>query len=262
MSKMKKENLIGLGIGSPGSVDLDGGTVKYPPNFPNWTVVRLGEEVSKGLDNIKVAVDNDANVAAVGEGKFGAGKGTSNFFLFTLGTGIGGGIIINDQIYRGPTGAAGELGHISIDYNGPECLCGNKGCIEAYVGQKYLSKRTVEQLKNHPDSKILEIVNGDLEKVEPLVIYQAAKAGDKFASEVLEEAGFYLGIAAATIFNIFDFHLAVIGGGVSAAGDLLFNSIKKTARERVLSVHRDRIQIVPALLGNKAGLLGAAGMVL
>jgi glucokinase len=261
-SKLNKKNLIGLGIGSPGSVDLDGGTVKYPPNFSNWTIVRLGEEVSKGLGNIKVEVDNDANVAAVGEGKFGAGKGAQNFFLLTLGTGIGGGIMINGKIHRGVTGAAGELGHTSIDFNGPQCNCGNKGCIEAYVGQKYLSKRTVEGLKANPNSKIFELINGDLEKVEPLIIYQAAKAGDEYAINVLNEAGFYLGVAAANYFNIFDFNLAIIGGGVSAARDLIFNSIIKTAKERVLPVLKDRIRIIPAALGNKAGLLGAAGLVL
>lgn len=261
-NKLSIDDIAGLGIGAPGAVDLNGGTVKYPPNFPKWEVVRLGQEVSLGLNNIKVEVDNDANVAAVGESKFGAGKNVDNFFMLTLGTGIGGAIIINKKIFRGNNGAAAELGHSSINYDGPQCNCGNKGCIEAYVGQKYLSKRTVEKLKEHPESMIIRLVNGDMKKVEPYVIFQAAKQGDKFAIDILEEAGFYLGIVVANYFNIFDFDIAIIGGGVSAAGALIFDSITKTAKERVLPVHKDRIKIVPAKLGNKAGILGAAGLIL
>ena len=262
LNNLTLKDIHGVGIGSPGSVDLDGGTVKYPPNFANWKVVRLGEEVSKGLENILVGVDNDANVAAVGEYKFGAGKGIENFFLLTLGTGIGGGIIIDGKIHRGVTGAAGELGHTSINFDGPQCNCGSKGCIEAYVGQRYLSKRTADKLRNGAKSKITEIVNGDFDKIEPHIIYHAAQDGDQFAKDVLTETGFLLGIVIANYFNIFDFNLCIIGGGVSAAGDLIFNPMIETAKSRVLSVLKNRIEIKPAILGNKAGFLGAAGLVL
>jgi glucokinase len=256
-----KESVRGVGIGAPGSVDLDGGTVKYPPNFPNWGVVRLGEDVSRGLNGLNVEVDNDANAAAAGEAKFGAGIGTPNFFMLTLGTGVGGGIIIDGKVFRGVTGAAAELGHISIDYNGAQCNCGNKGCIEAYVGQRYFSKRTAEQLRDNPKSKILELINGDIDKLEPFIIFKAAEAGDKFAKDVLAEFGFYVGIAISSLINIFDFELAIVGGGISAAGSFIFDPMIKTAKERVLSVHKDKFKIVPAELGNRAGILGAAALV-
>lgn len=259
--KFPKESLKGVGIGAPGSVDLDGGTVKYPPNFPNWGVVRLGEDVSKGLGGLKVEVDNDANAAIAGESKFGAGRNTDNFFMLTLGTGVGGGIIIDNKVFRGVTGAGAELGHISIDYHGVPCMCGNIGCIEAYVGQRYFSKHVVEQLKENPKSKIIELVNGDMEKVEPFIVFKAAEAGDEFAKNALAEFGFYVGIAIANLINIFDFELAVIGGGISAAGAFIFDPMIKTAKERVLSVHRNKFKIVPAELGNRAGILGAAALV-
>lgn len=256
-----KESIRGVGIGAPGSVDIDGSTVKYPPNFPNWGVVHLGEEVSKGLDNIPVSVDNDANAAAAGESKFGAGKDYSNFLLLTLGTGVGGGIIINNKVFRGETGAGAELGHVSIDYKGVPCKCGNIGCIEAYVGQKYFSQRTIEQLKDYPNSKIIELVNGDLSKIEPYIIYKAAQSGDEFAIKALAEYGFYLGVAIASFINIFDFELVIVGGGISAAGDFIFEPMRKIAKERVLSVHKNKFKIVPAQLGNHAGILGAAALV-
>jgi glucokinase len=251
----------GIGIGSPGSIDLDGGTVKYPPNLPNWGVVRLGEEVSKGLGGMLVEVENDANAAVAGESKFGAGKNHSNFFMLTLGTGVGGGIIIDNKIFRGVTGAGGELGHVSIDYNGIPCKCGNIGCVEAYVGQRYFSESTAEKLKNNPNSKIYELINGDYSKLDPFMIFKAADAGDEFAIKALADYGFYVGVAIANFINIFDFELVVIGGGIAAAWDFIFNSMKKTAGERVLSVHRDKFKIVPAELGNKAGILGAAALV-
>ncbi len=259
--RFPKENVTGVGIGAPGSVDLDGGTVKYPPNFPNWGVVRLGEEVSKGLNGLRVEVENDANAAAAGESKFGAGRDTANFFMLTLGTGVGGGIIIDNKVFRGVTGAGAELGHISIDYNGVQCKCGGIGCIEAYVGQKYFSQATVEKLKSSPGSKIIEMVNGDMSKVEPYIIFKAAEAGDEFAIKSLEEFGFYVGVTVATLINIFDFKLAIIGGGISAAGSYIFDPMIKTANERVLSVHKDKFKIVPAELGNRAGILGAAALV-
>ena len=129
-------------------VDLDGGTVKYPPNFTNWTVFRLGEEVAKIVGGY-VRVENDANAAAVGEMKFGAGRGVKNFVMVTLGTGVGGGFVIDGQVFRGEEGGAGEIGHITINCDGPQCNCGNRGCVEAYVGQKYLSQRVMEQLVSH-----------------------------------------------------------------------------------------------------------------
>ncbi|MBP6673129.1 MAG: ROK family protein [Bacteroidetes bacterium] len=255
------EPVSGIGIGSPGLVQNPGGIVKSPPNMKHWDVVHLADEISK-VFNVRVEVDNDANVAAIAEAKFGAGKQYPDFLFIVWGTGVGGGIIMNNQIYRGLTGGAGEVGHISIDYNGLLCNCGTKGCVEAYVGQKHLSKRTIEKLKSNPSSKILELVGGDLEKIAPLHISLAAEAGDALAKDILVEAGTLMGVMIGGVMSTLDFRVTVIGGGVSAVGDFVFDAIHQSVIRNVQKPLRDDIKIVRAQLGNDAGIFGAAGMVL
>jgi glucokinase len=257
----KGKTIAGIGIGSPGLVQNPGGIVKSPPNMNNWDVVPLAEEISK-VFKLRVEVDNDANVAAVAEAKFGAGKEYPNFLFIIWGTGVGGGIIMNNQIYRGVSGGAGEVGHISIDYDGLMCNCGTKGCVEAYVGQKYLSKRTIEKLKTHSTSKILEVVNGDLNKVSPLYISKAAEMGDPLATDILVEAGTLLGVMIGGVMNTLDFRVTVIGGGVSAVGDFVYHAMHQSVLKNVQKPLREGIKIVRAQLGNDAGIFGAAGMVL
>ena len=256
----EQNKLVGIGIGTPGMVD-DDGVVKAPPNFVDFDNVRLRAVLEKRFQQT-VKVENDANAAAIAESKFGAGKKFPNFLFVIWGTGVGGGIILNNKIFRGPTGGAGEIGHITVDYNGPQCNCGSNGCVESYVGQRYLSQRTVERLNKHPESKILQLVDGNLEKVEPVYIAQAAKAGDKFAKEVLVEAGTILGIALGAVMNTMDLRVSIIGGGISAAGDFVMDAIKQSVQYRVLKPLRPDIQVLPAKLGNDAGILGAAGLVL
>jgi glucokinase len=261
MEHKPKGKIAGVGIGAPGVVD-DDGYVKAPPNFADWDRVRLAKEVGRYLKGMPVTVENDANCAAIAELKFGAGKRYKNFLFIIWGTGVGGGIILDNRLYRGPTGGAGEVGHVTIDYNGPQCGCGNHGCIEAYIGQRYLSQRTVEKVKAHPDSKILSLVGGDYSKIEPIYISQAAEAGDELARSILIEAGTLLGVAVAAVMNIMDLRVSIIGGGVSAAGELVMTAIQQSVRARVLKPLRDEIKVVQAKLGNNAGILGAAGLVL
>ncbi len=256
----KGEEILGVGIGSPGMVDLDGGTVKYPPNLANWKVFRLGEEVGKKVGT-RVEVENDANAAAVGELRFGAGKGMKNFIMITLGTGVGGGFIVDGKVFRGESGGAGEIGHTTINYDGPLCGCGNHGCVEAYVGQKHLSRRVAEQLKSHPDSLINKLIAGDPEKLEPMIISQASDQGDAYAIQVWKEAGMYIGTAVAASFNLFDVATVIIGGGVAKAGKPLFDSIEATIRERVLSPLKPRVKVLQAKLANSAGIIGAAALI-
>ncbi len=254
------EELLGVGIGSPGIVDLDGGTVKYPPNLANWKVFRLGDEVAKKI-GARVEVENDANAAAVGELKFGAGKGLKNFVMITLGTGVGGGFVVDGRVFRGEEGGAGEIGHTTIDYDGPLCGCGNHGCVEAYVGQKHLSRRVAEQLKTHPDSLINKLLAGDIDKLEPKIISQAADRGDRFALDVWKETGMYIGTAVASAFNLFDVTTLIIGGGVAMAGKPLFDSIEATVKARVLSPLKPRVKVIKAQLANSAGIIGAAALI-
>jgi glucokinase len=251
----------GIGIGAPGVVD-DEGVVKAPPNFEDWDEVPLKAELSKAFPSLPIGVENDANAAAIAESRFGAGIDIPNFLFVIWGTGVGGGIILNHKIYRGPTGGAGEIGHVTIDYAGPQCNCGNIGCVEAYVGQRYLSSRTAERLKTHPQSKILELVGGDPTKIEPMYISEAAQMGDKIAREILVEAGGLLGVAIAAVMNIMDLRTSIIGGGISAAGDFVIQAIQESVVRRVLKPLRKDIQVLPAQLGNNAGILGAAGLVL
>ncbi len=261
LARAKGKTLRGIGIGSPGIVDEKGGIVKDPPNFADWHNVALGNAVAK-IFRLSAKVENDANVAAIAEAKFGAGKHHPNFLFVIWGTGVGGGIILNGNIYRGPFGGAGEIGHVCIDYNGLQCNCGAQGCVEAYVGQRYLSQRTVERLKHHPRSAILKLVGGDVSKVEPKYISQAALKGDKLAREIFTEAGTLLGVALGSVLNTVDVRVIIIGGGISAAGDFVFTAIKKSVQSHVMKPMREDITVLPAKLGNSAGILGAAGLVL
>lgn len=252
------DEIIGVGIGAPGQVDPEGG-VKYPPNFPGWTVVYLAKEV-ESKTGLRAVVDNDANVAGIGEAKFGAGRKYPNFIMVTLGTGIGGGIIINGKIYRGPTGGAGEIGHVSINFDGPKCNCGNYGCVEAYVGQRYLSAWVAEELERNRNSKIIELVNGDLSKIEPRIISIAAEQGDEFAINVWRRAGFYVGVMLASVMNLFDINVAIVGGGIAKTGKILFDAMNETVKSRALKPIAERAIVIPAELGNRAGILGAGAL--
>ncbi len=250
-----------IGIGAPGVVN-DTGVVKAPPNLKGWDEVHLAEELTKRFPGFSVVVENDANVAAIAESRFGAGKEHENFLFVIWGTGVGGGIILGNKIYRGPTGGAGEIGHISIDHGGPPCNCGSTGCIEAYIGQRYLSQRTVEKIRKGARSTLPDLVSGDLSKIEPMYIAQAAQSGDSFSKQVLEEAGMLLGVAIAAVMNTLDLRISIIGGGVSAAGDFVLEAIEGSVRQHVLKPLRPDIRVLQATQGNAAGLLGAAGLVL
>ena len=260
-SKSKKKYKIdGIGIGCPGVVTPGKGIVENPPNLPGWEKVSIGKIIHKEFHK-KVYVDNDANAAAFGESIFGSGKKHKSFIMITLGTGVGGGIIINKKIYHGDYGAAGEIGHISIDYNGPKCNCGSYGCIEAYAGNNYLSERVRDKLKKHPESKLWELINDELSAVSPRKIQAAAEEGDDFANHVIEDLGVHLGSAFTSLCNVLDISVFIIGGGIAGFGKPLFDSIKKTIARRVMAPIRSRVRVLPAKLKNDAGIKGASALV-
>ena len=256
----KKYKIDGIGIGCPGVVTPGKGIVEDPPNLPGWEKVNIGKIVHKEFKK-NVFVDNDANAAAIGELIFGSGKKYKSFIMITLGTGVGGGIIINKKIYHGDFGAAGEIGHISIDYNGPKCNCGSYGCIEAYSGNHYLSERVRDKLKKHPESKLWEVINDDLSEVSPRKIQDAAEKGDDFSIHVIEELGVHLGSAFTSLCNVLDISVFIIGGGIAGFGKPLFDSIKRTISRRVMSPIRPRVRVLPAKLKNDAGIKGASALV-
>lgn len=256
----EKYSIKGIGIGSPGVVSIKKGTVENPPNLPGWGKVNLGKILTKTL-KYDVFVENDANAAAIGEMVFGAGKRIKSFVMVTLGTGVGGGVILNKEIYRGEFGAAGEIGHITIDYKGPKCNCGSYGCIETYAGNSYIVNRVKLALPEKRDSKIWEFIDNDLSRLSPKIIDSAATEGDCYALEVIRELGMYIGSALASVSNMLDVGTFIIGGGVAGFGEPLFKSIDENIRARVLIPLKSRVRVIPADLKNDAGILGASSLV-
>lgn len=255
-----KKKIRGIGIGSPGVVSVKKGTVENPPNFPGWTKINLGNIISKEFD-IPCYVENDANAAAIGEMIFGAGRRYNSFVMITLGTGVGGGIILNKKVYRGEIGAAGEIGHITINYNGPRCKCGSYGCIESYVGNNYLIAKVKADLAATANTTILKLVDNDLKLLSPIIIQKAAKYGDDYSKLVICEMGKQIGSALASVSNLLDVSTFIVGGGVSGFGKPLFSAINKSLVERVITSLRNRVKVLPAKLKNEAGIKGASALV-
>ncbi|MBN1447136.1 MAG: ROK family protein [Bacteroidetes bacterium] len=251
----------GIGIGVPGTIDLERGVVYHPPNLPQWDEVPLAD-IMRSRWPVDVRIDNDANCAALGEAHFGAGRDYDNFIGLTLGTGVGSGIILANRIYHGERGFAGEFGHITIDYNGPRCNCGNLGCVEAYIGIRYMMRDAIPILQNESSSPLHQRARNNPESLSPEDLSRAASDGDAVSAGVLRTAGERLGVAIASAANLLDITTFIIGGGISAAGDVLFDGIRGSATSRALRVHRARLTILPASLGNDAGMLGAASLLL
>ncbi len=255
-----KLKIQGIGIGCPGVVSIKKGIVENAPNLPGWKNVKLGPIIKEKF-GYKVHLENDANAAAIGELMFGAGKKFDSFVMVTLGTGVGGGIVFNKKIFRGEFGAAGEIGHISIDVNGPKCNCGSTGCIEAYAGNSYLKEQIRGELKGYPDSKVWKLIENDLSIVSPRIIQAASEQKDAYAKFVIERMGKQLGAALASLSNLLDISTFIIGGGVAGFGKPLLGSTRKTISERVLLPLRQRVLVIPAKLQNEAGIKGASSLV-
>ena len=255
-----KLKIQGIGIGCPGVVSIKKGIVENAPNLPGWKNVKLGPIIKEKF-GYKVHLENDANAAAIGELMFGAGKKFDSFVMVTLGTGVGGGIVFNKKIFRGEFGAAGEIGHISIDVNGPKCNCGSTGCIEAYAGNSYLKEQIRSELKDYPDSEVWKLIENDLSKVSPRIIQAASEKKDAYAKFVIERMGKQLGAALASLSNLLDISTFIIGGGVAGFGKPLLDSARKTISERVLLSLRSRVLVIPAKLQNEAGIKGASSLV-
>ncbi len=258
--KGNRKKIEGIGIGAPGTISLKKGTVEYPPNFPGWGRVHLGKILQNQLEK-KVFVENDANTAAIGELIFGHGDKFDSFIMITLGTGVGGGVILKRKLFRGDGGGAGEIGHISIDYNGKQCKCGSKGCVEAYLGNNYIIEDVKEELKQEKDSVIWKIIDNDFSNLTPKTIHEAALLNDGYAINKIKELGFYLGCGLVSAINVLDIPTVIIGGGVAGFGKLLFDSVEDTILERVLTPLKGRINVKHSKLKNEAGVKGAAALV-
>lgn len=234
------KDIVAIGIGVPGLID-NKGVVASSPNYPLWKNESLKDNFSKAV-NLPVFIENDANIFAIGEHFAGVAKDVESFVALTIGTGIGGGIFLNGSLYRGSKGMAGEVGHITIHPNGPECSCGKKGCLEAYSSGTAIKKQFT-QLTN------LEL--------EPKEVYELAKKGDKSAIKVFERAGYHLGVGIASLVNILDISLIVLGGGVSQAFDIMQPQIKKGFKEHTFERHLETVEIRISTLQDTAGIFGA-----
>jgi glucokinase len=251
-------SVAGLGIGSPGAINWERTTVTRPPNLPGWDAIDLRSSLQSRLGDLTVIVENDANVAGLGSAYYGAGQAHDSFIMVTLGTGVGGAIIYQNKIFRGSTGGAAEIGHMTIDYEGPFANSGVAGAIEAYLGQAFLSDHARDRLVNHPDSILHDRLDGDLSSLNPRILYEAARDGDEAAQTLLAWAGHKLGCVLGSAVNLLDIRTIIVGGGVSAAGDFILDPAREALPTFVVPGLRDDLQIHQEELGNEVSLLGAA----
>jgi len=260
-SDLTPEQVMAVGIGAPGPMDWRSGVVYSPPNLPGWSNVPLADIMHKRL-GVPCYVENDANVACYGEYWLGAGQGTQNMALLTLGTGVGGGVVVFNMLLRGEDGTAAELGHLKVQRDGRPCGCGSRGCLEQYGSVTGMVMTAVEGLKEGRESVLREQCGGDFERITGKMIGDAAQAGDAFARWVIEDTAIWIGLGIASIINYQNPEKVVLCGGMIAAGDMLLDPIRKTARENAFEVPAKRCQIVLAGLGADSGVLGAAGCAL
>jgi glucokinase len=255
-SDARRNDFIGIGIGAPGPLDRERGIVLVAPNL-GWKDFPLRDRISTKL-NLPTTLDNDANCATFGEWWQGAARGGTDVIGLTIGTGIGGGLILNGALYHGASDMAGEIGHTTIDLNGRHCKCGNYGCLEAYASAPAIATRAREVLvREEGESSIPAMVNGNFDAITAQIVYDAAKAGDPIASEIVRDTARYLGAGVANLLNIFNPDTVVIAGGVTAAGDALFVPLRAEIRRRAFSPAVRAARIVAGELPGTAGVVGA-----
>ncbi|WP_294351191.1 ROK family protein [uncultured Clostridium sp.] len=242
-----------IGIGSPGPLDAKKGVIISTPNLP-FKDFNVTKPLMDKFD-VPVYLDNDANVATIGEFMFGAGKGKSNVVYFTVSTGVGGGAVLNGNIYRGNTCNALEIGHTTVAPNGPRCNCGNVGCLEAVASGTAIGKRGMEAVATNVETSLKSY-----EKVTSYEVFKEAEKGDQVAKDIVEDALNYLGIGVANAVSIFDPEVIIIGGGVTQVGDILFNKVREVVKKRCFKSMVEACEIVPAGLGTDAGVIGAVAL--
>jgi glucokinase len=260
-SGVSLSNVLAVGFGAPGPMNWQTGVVFSPPNLPGWKNVPLADAMQKRL-GAPCYVDNDANVAAYGEYWLGAGQGTQSMAVFTLGTGVGGGLVVFGQLLRGIDGTAGELGHLKVQRDGRLCGCGSHGCLEAYASVTGMVRTAIEGLESGKISMLTEMCGSHLDAITGKMISDAAAQGDAFAQWVFKETAIWLGLGIASLVNLQNPEKVVLCGGMIAAGDMLFNPVRETMLANTFEVPGRRCQIVAAGLGADSGVIGCAGCAL
>jgi glucokinase len=255
------EGISAVGIGAPGLADSEAGILLTSPNLPGWENVPLRNIIQEKLGR-KAFLINDGNAAALGEYYFGAAKGVSHFLYVTISTGIGGGIVAGGKILKGFKGMAGEIGHMTISHDGPPCHCGNRGCWEALASGTALAKAAKERIEAGADTAILSLAGGKIEEVTAQTVQSAAEKGDSLAEELIGNTAYYFGVGLASLVNIFNPEMIVIGGGLSNMGDRLLGPAYETAKGRAFRQVCRGVRFVRAALGRNSGVLGAAAFAL
>jgi glucokinase len=251
----ERTDFLGIGIGAPGPLDRDKGLVIVAPNL-GWVNYPLRDRVQKAI-GLAATLDNDANCATLGEWWTGAAKGARHVVGITIGTGIGGGIILDGRLFHGASDVAGEIGHTTIDSTGRRCKCGNYGCLEAYASGPNIADRAREALLGDEQSLLKTMVGGALDRITAQTVYDAAQQGDMVAREVVRDTARFLGAGVANLLNIFNPDVVVIAGGVTQAGEALFEPLRAEVRRRAFKPAVDACKIVPGILPGTAGVVGA-----
>lgn len=246
-------DLAGIGVGVPGPVIAEEGLVMAPPIMPGWDRFPIRATLEKKWKTA-ITLNNDAELGALGEWAYGAGRGERNLAFIKVGSGIGAGLIINQQIYGGTTGSAGEIGHLTVDENGPLCTCGNHGCLEAFAGGHAIA---IQARKLVSSGKRTLLSEKDMDSLNAQDVAEAARRGDLPAQEIVKRSGTYIGIAIAGLINLFNPSTVIIGGGVAQVGDLLTGPIRQAVRERSLRASEHGVRITTAMLGRRSSLIGA-----
>ena len=248
-------DIIGVGVGAPGPLNRKKGLVIFTPNL-RWTNMPLRDRIGKALD-LPASLDNDANCAMLGEHWVGAAKGARNAVCFTIGTGIGGGIVVDGKLMHGASDVAAEIGHITIDVNGRRCGCGNDGCLEAYASGPAIARRAMEAIEAGAASQMSTTPGGPA-SITAQTVFECAAAGDALADELVRDTARYLGVGIANMLNIMNPEVVVICGGVTKAGDHLFVPLRREVSRRAFKPAVEACRIVPGQLEGTAGVVGAA----
>ena len=248
--------ILGVGIGAPGPLHRDSGVVRVAPNL-KWRDVPLRDRVGDALRR-KATLDNDANCAVLGEWWQGAGQGAKYLVGITIGTGIGGGVVFDGELYHGASDIAGEIGHMTIDSTGRRCSCGNYGCLEAYASGPAIAERATDGLAAGVETELLKYVDGDADRLTAEIVYEAAQDGDPLAQQVVRDTAQFLGAGIANLVNIFNPELIVVLGGVTQAGPLLFQPLREEVNRRAFRPAAEVCKIVSGDLPGTAGVYGAA----
>ena len=253
-----RDDVAGVGIGSPGPLNRNTGIVLETPNL-GWVDFPLRDLVSHAV-GMPATLDNDANCATLGEWWMGAGRGSEILVGLTLGTGIGGGLVLGGEVHHGASDAAGEFGHMTIDSMGRRCNCGNYGCLEAYASGPNIAARAVEGIRAGVESVLVDLVDGVLKDITAATVYEGVVLGDAYAQEIMNETAKFLAVGVANLINALNPDTVVIAGGVTRAGDHLFVPLRKEVRRRAFRSAVAACRILPAALPETAGVIGAAAV--